>query len=73
MTTPRDPQRRAQQQKQRRMDRRACGHCGSKVEALLAWGGQTIAICDSCKNRLGSGQAPPESGYRWGQLLDLGP
>ena len=61
------------QQRRRRMARRVCGHCGQQVEEMLDWGGQTIAICSACRNRLGSGRALPESAYRWRQLQDQGP
>ena len=55
------------------MERRVCGNCGCQAEEMLDWGRQVIAICHLCKNRLGSGRALPESGYRWRQLQDLGP
>ena len=38
----------------------------------MRWGGQTIAICRSCKDRLDSGDVLPESTYSWRDLLDKG-
>ena len=73
MATPEEMRRRTEQQRRRRMTRRACGHCGRQAEAMLRWGGQTIAVCNGCRNRLGTGHALPEGGYRWRYLQDQGP
>ena len=67
-----EKRRRSALQRQRRMSRRMCGHCGQQADAMLRWGGQTVAICHSCKSRLDVGHVLPESAYRWRDLQDPG-
>ena len=45
------------------MAKRTCGHCGEPAEEMKEWGGQRIAICGECHDRL------KQPGFRclWGQ------
>ena len=49
-TAERSPQ--AKQAFKRRMAKRVCGHCGEQAEEMKEWGGQRIAICGECQDRL---------------------
>ena len=42
----------AEQAFKRRMAKRVCGNCGSQAEDMKDWGGQRIAICGECQDRL---------------------
>ena len=49
-TTERSSQ--AEQAFKRRMAKRTCGNCGAPAEDMKEWGGQRIAICGECEDRL---------------------
>ena len=42
----------AEQAFKRRMAKRVCGSCGGPAEVMKEWGGQRIAICGECEDRL---------------------
>ena len=50
ITTERSPE--AEQAFRRRMAKRICGSCGEPAEDMKDWGGQRIAICGECEDRL---------------------
>ena len=53
METANAREKRAQQQRDRRLARRVCGYCGSPADLMLEWGGsRPIAICGGCNSRL---------------------
>ena len=47
----------AELQKTRRLAKRTCGHCGQPAAAMLPWGGQQVAICRSCQEKLDGPEA----------------
>ena len=57
----------AEQAYQRRMAKRVCGHCGEPAREMLSWGGQRIAICGECLDRL------RQPGYHCPAARDLRP
>lgn len=64
----------AEQAFRRRMAKRTCGHCGSQASEMKEWGGQRIAICQACQDRLsGPLETSVEEGYDWRALADSGP
>ena len=53
METANALEKRAQQQRDRRLARRVCGYCSSPAELMLEWGSsRPIPICGSCNSRL---------------------
>ena len=53
METANAREKRAQQQRGRRLARRVCGYCGSPAALMLEWGGsRPIPICGGCNSRL---------------------
>ena len=34
------------------MARRVCGYCGRTADEMIRWGGQVVAICWTCKDKL---------------------
>ena len=63
----------AEQAFKRRMAKRNCGHCGSQASEMKNWGGQRIAICQACQDRLsGTLETAVEDGYDWRALADSG-
>ena len=59
MTAIEERNRRAEQQRGRRMARRRCGNCSSQAEEMLDWLGQVIPICSSCRGKLATAPSPP--------------
>ena len=65
-------QRRAAQQRSRRISIRVCGRCGGQPAEMMDWGGRNISICPSCRHRL-EDALPPESacGHCEGQPAEI--
>ncbi len=73
ISTRDERERRAARQRDRRMSRRTCGNCWAAADTMLAWGGQTIPICNSCKDLLDTDTEIAIKGYHWPSLANFGP
>ena len=58
MCTRDERRRHSEQQRRRRMARRMCGHCGRTADDMIKWGRQSIAICITCRDKLGAVPQP---------------
>ena len=45
MPTSEERDRRAEQQRKRRLGHRSCGNCQGEADSMIVWSGQSIPIC----------------------------